>query len=527
MKKEIGNVDAVPSKRLYLSIIADYGLNLAVSELIDNALDIWDKNGRQGDLIVKVSLDTIQQNIEIIDNAGGVQKDVLKVLVGPGQTGNSPLSESIGIFGVGTKRAVVALAQDIAIATRYQKQPTYQIEFDDKWLNTEDWELPFYQVDNIEEGTTEIHLQRLRTHISDNDIDMLRDHLGAVYARFLNDPCVNISVNSQKVTPRLFENWAYPPGFQPRRYKGKLDSLGGEGEVRVDVLAGLSKESSPATGEYGVYFYCNDRLVARAVKDYEVGFAKGLAGLPHPSASLARVIVSLNGPAQLMPWNSSKSGINYNSQTFVALRGFLGQVTKDYVSLSRRLEGQWDEQVFQYEDGDIKDVVIADLPNAKKSYLPPLPVSKLRYGERVAQLNRTVAKEKPWTIGLYEGMAAVNLIGRQKLQQRNRFALILLASTLEIGFKDYLVNESGHHYTERELLTIFESMHKVREEVKKYVPASTIPDGTWGLVEYYQNIRNKLTHERASVSLADEQITAYQGIVQEILWKLFGLQFED
>ncbi len=59
---------------------------------------------------------------------------------------------------------------------------------------------------------------------------------------------------------------------------------------------GLTRESSPAAGEYGVYFYCNDRLVARAKKTMEVGFTKGLAGLPHPKVSLTRGLVKASGP---------------------------------------------------------------------------------------------------------------------------------------------------------------------------------------------------------------------------------------
>ena len=38
MKKEVDTIDAVPSKRLFLSIIADYDLNRSICELIDNAL---------------------------------------------------------------------------------------------------------------------------------------------------------------------------------------------------------------------------------------------------------------------------------------------------------------------------------------------------------------------------------------------------------------------------------------------------------------------------------------------------------
>jgi hypothetical protein len=45
MKNQVGTVDAIPSKRVFLSIIADYDLNRSVCELIDNALDIV--GGRQ------------------------------------------------------------------------------------------------------------------------------------------------------------------------------------------------------------------------------------------------------------------------------------------------------------------------------------------------------------------------------------------------------------------------------------------------------------------------------------------------
>ena len=39
--------------------------------------------------------------------------------------------------------------------------------------------------------------------------------------------------------------------------------------VNVEVMAGLSNESSPTTGDYGVTFYCNDRLVISNSKSPE------------------------------------------------------------------------------------------------------------------------------------------------------------------------------------------------------------------------------------------------------------------
>jgi hypothetical protein len=522
MKSEVDRVDATPSKRLFLSIIADYDLNRSICELIDNALDIWVKNGKSTPIDIRIDLDKNQQTMRVSDNAGGVKKEEMRVIVGPGQTSNLPTDEVIGIFGVGTKRAVVALAQDIKIITRHGKSTTYQVEFDENWLlQAEDWQLPVYQVADIAEGTTIIDLQKLRVRITDEAISQLKEHLEATYARFLADSKVSIKLNAMKLQPLNFENWAYPPSYEPRRYFGDLLTEDG-GTVKVEVLAGLTMESSPAGGEYGVYFYCNDRLVARGLKTYEVGFTKGLAGQPHPSVSLTRVIVSLNGEARLMPWNSSKSDINPNHSVFVALREWLVQVVKDYASLSRRLEGDWPEKVFEYPKGGIIDVKIDSFPEASKSYLPPLPKSKPRYGDLVKQANRKVAKQKPWTTGLYEGIIAVDMIFNQRLEQKNRICLIILDSTLEIALKEFLVNDSGYTYSEVTLLKVFSNRSDVQKEVEKFVH---LESEIWKKIDYYYRLRCKLVHERATVTVNDSQVEDYREVVQVVLRRLFNLQF--
>lgn len=521
MKKEVDRVNAVPSKRLFLSIIADYDLNRSICELIDNALDIWVKNGKNQPLKIQINLDKDQQTIYISDNAGGVKKDDIRVIVGPGQTTNLATEEVIGIFGVGTKRAVVALAQDTKISTRYGKNKTYRVEFDDSWLQNEDWELPVYEIDEISESTTIIELQKLRIKITDEAISQLKEYLQATYARFLTNSQVTIQLGTDKLKPINFENWAYPPSYPPHRYVGSL--LTEEGKmVKVEVLAGLTMESSPAGGEYGVYFYCNDRLIARGLKNYDVGFTKGLAGGPHPSVSLTRVIVSLNGEAGLMPWNSSKSGIAPNHSIFIALRSWLVQVVKDYASLSRRLEGDWPEKVFKYPTGKIAEIKIPSFPSAKKSYLPPLPKSKPRYGDLVEKTNRRIAKEKPWTKGLYESIIAVDLITKQKLEQKNRISLILLDSTLEIAFKEFLVNDSGNSYSDAKLFDLFSNRSNVQKEVQKYINFN--PE-LWKKIDHYYRLRNKLIHERATVGISDSQIEDYRRVVQKILNRLFKLRF--
>jgi hypothetical protein len=521
MKNQIDELDATPSKRLFLSIIADYDLNRSICELVDNALDVWVRSGKAGQINITIVLNKEQQAIKVEDDAGGLAKHELRYIVGPGQTGTSPTDETIGIFGVGTKRAVVALAQDIKIKTRYKREKTYQIDFDDDWLQDEDWLLPVYEVDEIAEGRTIVELQKLRVQITDEAIIQLKDHLSTTYAKFLSNKSVILNVNGDKMSPEFFENWAYPPRYPPQKYVGPLKTED-YGVLRVEAIAGLSRESSPATGEYGVYFYCNDRLVARALKTFEVGFTKGFAGLPHPKVSLTRVLVSLNGDARAMPWNSSKSDISTKHEVFLALHEWLVQVVKDYASLSRIWMGDWPKKVFKYKTGSIKEIQVDNFPAVKKSFLPAPPKSRPRYGERITQKNRTIAKRKPWAKGLYEGVIAADLISKQRLEQRNRIALIVLDSTLEIAFKEYLVNDSGTAYNDARLLSIFANRTAVHNEIKKYVKVNA---DTWKKIEFYYRLRCKLVHERVTVGIGDGQIKDFREVVEAVLTKLFKLKF--
>jgi sensor histidine kinase regulating citrate/malate metabolism len=121
MKKEIDKLDGTPHKRFILSIVSDYDLNRSICELIDNATDIWIKNGRKNKLNISVNFDQNQKTISILDNSGGVQQKDLNFLISPGASTNTTDDNTIGIFGVGTKRAVIALSQDIKITSRYKK----------------------------------------------------------------------------------------------------------------------------------------------------------------------------------------------------------------------------------------------------------------------------------------------------------------------------------------------------------------------------------------------------------------------
>ena len=510
---------------MYWSIISDYGLKTGLCELVDNALDRWTIAKQKKPLIVDIGLNANRQLIAVSDNAGGVRESELRVLLAPGGSMNDPDAKLIGIFGVGSKRAGIALGEHVQIRTRYRRERSLQLDITAEWLETPDWTMNYYAIPDIAPGTTQVEISHLRKPFSSSDVEDIRIHLGETYAWFL-DQGSKILVNGSTVAARTFENWAYPPDFAPREAVFDV-GMAKDQKVQVAITGGLIRDRDPEQENYGVYFYCNNRLIVKELKAREVGyFVTAEAGVPHPDASLCRVIVRLQGAAKLMPWNSSKSAINFDHPLFEHVRPTLIQLTSHYSSLSRRLKDDWEGKVLAHQSGLIEKLEPEDVTVRDPLVLPPLPrVNKLQV-EKLKSLNRTQIHDQPWTLGLVEAMAAVGIIGRQRLETRNRIALILLDSNFEIALKEFIVHREdlfpSSAYGKAAIQKLFERRSDVIAAVSKKVP---IPPKLLTKAQHYYNIRNKLIHERATVEPTDTDVETYSATIEEILSILFKLRF--
>lgn len=525
-KTEIGPVDGTPEKRMFWSIISDYDLQTGVCELVDNALDLWMVGKQKGELRIAISLEVDRQLISIKDNAGGVEQKDLRLLVAPGGSRNDPNAEIIGIFGVGSKRAGVALGEQVVMKTRHGTGQTFQVDITNEWLESPDWEIQAYAIPDIDAGTTQVEISHLRKPFAQVDVDELVIHLGETYDWFLRRKGCQIKVNRNEITPQGFEMWAFPPGFEPRTAVFEL-AFPGHDQIKVEVTAGLIRDRVPEADNYGVYFYCNHRLIVKELKTREVGyFITSEAGVPHPDASLCRVIVRLDGPARLMPWNSSKTGLNFHHQAFQQIRPTLIQLVSHFSSLSRRLKDNWDGKVFGYTSGKLQSVNPADLIPGKRLILPPLPRVNKAHVEELKARNKTKIQDQPWTLGLVEAVAAVDVIVRQKLQTKNRIALVLLDSNFEIALKEFIVHRTDSfpqsQFNDAAIQALFKDRRQVIAAVSQKV---VIPKKLLDKAKHYYGLRNKLIHERATVGITDEDVDNYHKTIQRVLKILFGLNF--
>lgn len=523
---QIAPVNGMPEKRLFLSIISDYDLRTGICELIDNALDQAVASNTLSSLIIEVTLDFDRQLIQVYDNAGGVSEDQLRLLVAPGASDRKFGRELIGIFGVGGKRAGVALGELVEIKTRRKGSKSVQINIDSQWLESEDWHLPAYEIPSIRVGTTCVDISKLRRSFTEEEVNDIEKHLCETYSWFIENKC-KIFLNKKILNLIRFDKWAFPPGFEPRSsiFEFYPD---GQHKVVAQITAGLIQDRDPETENYGVYFYCNNRLIIKELRTRDVGyFISSEAGVPHPDASLCRVIVSLNGAAELMPWNSSKSGINYNHSVFLQIRPKLIELVKFFSSLSRRFKHNWESDVYQYKTGETEIITGEEMLASKKIILPKLPrVRKISRIDEIKNANTRILRDKPWTLGLVESLCLVEIIMKQTLDTRNRAAMILLDSNFEISLKEFIVNNSAlfppHIYTDVKISSIFKARHLVINEVQ---PHANFSPTLLSKVQHFYNLRNKLVHERATVGITDAQIVDYTGTIEKVLTILFGLKF--
>lgn len=528
MKKDRRTVPAIPSKRMYQSIIADYDTETSLCELIDNALDAWVKGGKSKLLEILLTIDVQQQVIVVIDNAGGIKESDILNIIAPGHTSNLGDESTIGVFGVGSKRAVVALGQKIKISTRFANEKTLVVEYDDQWLQQDTWEMEYYtETINISPASTKVEVTMLRSVLDESLIERLYEHIGSTYARFLTTKSVRIKINGDPLKAVVYDkSWSYPPNYEPQNVTFSIP-VESERSIDVQLIGGLIGKDQVGEGRYGVYFYCNDRLVLQADKSYDFGFSIGQAGLPHPQLNLMRVIVNMTGSPIRMPWNSSKTGINFKNAIFQRIRPRIVQLVTYYARLARKFVGDVDENVYKFNKGQITEAKLDDPEKPIKLYTLPVPIKKEEYGSLLNRLNKDIATDKPWVKGLYEGLIVVDNLVQSNLTQRNRFSLIILDSTLEIAMKEYLAHFAGkaNKIAKAKLINILSN----RADVEQAVGArrKDIARKTWNLVNHFYLMRNKLIHEVATADVKVEDVNQYREVVEGILSKLFKLKFTE
>ena len=336
--------NATPTKRFFVEMITrDISLEDAILDLIDNSIDsfirtrgvelsaatlletdlpvLTDKQGKP--VLAAVTVELRSDGFRIEDKTGGISRkkaqDEVFRFGAPGDRDHA----SLGVYGIGLKRAIFKLGRHIRITSRTVDEG-FEIHLDAKtWQeNPDDWTIPMEFIDgvgSVEEAGTVIEISELypnvKARITDGTAERrLFKHIGETYPYFLGR-MVTVALNGVTVPATeipLGRSEDVTPSVLYDRQNG----------VKVTLVSGLADRAKGDwnTDRAGWYVLCNGRVVVSADKTELTGWGAG--GPQFVSKYRGFVGIAFffaNDPVEL-PWTTTKRGINRESPAFIKAR---------------------------------------------------------------------------------------------------------------------------------------------------------------------------------------------------------------
>ena len=354
-------VEAAPTKEFFVyMLVRDIALPRAILDLVDNCVDgairLRAEDSFQG---LHVALDVTRERFRIADNCGGIPVDVAqKYAFRFGRLPEAvPTKHSIGQFGVGMKRALFKIGRQFTVQSTTGSGGFVISEDVEEWKHKPDWNftLTELQLDPAAEPGTTVTIEALHhtvseafgleTFITDLRQQVQQAHTSAI-ERGMTFSVNGIPLEYQPI--ELLDSETLKPAFRERY----LTSPEGVEPVRVRIYAGVG-ESDPQ--EAGWYIFCNGRMVVSSDQTETTGWGtEGGTVVPkfhNRSARFRGYVFFDSDNAALLPWNTTKTGVDVDSPVFRSTKQEMISLMRPVIDflnkLSREVEAHDDETPLQ------------------------------------------------------------------------------------------------------------------------------------------------------------------------------------
>jgi len=350
----MANVHAYPRKQFFLEMFTrDISLEDCVLDLIDNSMDslLRSRNidieaqvlgAAQGgqtraaiapaQIIVKYS----ESQFDISDNCGGIsKKEAEDEVFCFGHSSKVPTGR-LGVYGIGMKRAIFKIGNTIEVTSR-TTESSFTVSIDVlKWsqkdTSLEDWTFPITKVEAgvpLSKAGTSITIKDLRPEVkvrmNDGTLDAaLSNAIGHTYPAFL-DSLVKVKINKVDV-----DRSDLPFGGSGDIKPG-IDKFEEDG-VKVTLLATLAPMDKRTQEIAGWYVLCNGRVVVLHDKSDLTGWGIGLPAFHSKYRGFVGVALFTSANPMLLPWNTSKRGLNREAVIYQKARNRMAGVSRPVIT---------------------------------------------------------------------------------------------------------------------------------------------------------------------------------------------------
>lgn len=417
-------ISAAPTKRFFVEmLVRDIALEDAILDLLDNCIDgVVRTAGSAGEAPYENFEARITMKpgyFEIADNCGGIPQRALEraFRMGRPEGGDKGTAATVGMYGIGMKRAIFKLGTEAKVASR-SFDVNFNVGISSQWLKDEyTWELPieYLAITDGDYGTT-ISVPALNGDISarfdeenDNFISYFKNSLSSNYT-FIILKGFKVFVNGEEIKPQPFNLLVSSEGdveeekltkgsLRPYVFRGELDG------VSVQIFAGLSRplptddeiekeeDIRQSRDDAGWTIICNDRIVVYRDKTRLTGWGEASVPAFHGQfiAFSGLVILKSNDPWKL-PLTTTKRGIDASSELYLSIKDFMREATKTFTSFTNKWKRNPEERTALYKAAS--PMTVAQLQTATADYdmtkskklegterfMPLLPVPKTDNG---------------------------------------------------------------------------------------------------------------------------------------------------
>lgn len=404
-------LNGAPTKRFFVSMLPrDIELDDAILDLVDNCID-GAMRQKRGKLETEhpfegywCNLTVNQTEFVLEDNCGGIPDDYLEAAFRLGRPsidldGDLP---TIGMYGIGMKRAIFKMARDATVVSRSESQ-AIEVQYSAEWLNPdrEDWNLPVRELESNGNLGVAIRVTDLQPEVatrfnSETFLDDLRDRLGQHFA-YIMGKGFSIKLNGNEIRPETVR-LIFSEKIKPFDYEANVDGV----KIKVTIgfyrnltrQAELEEATDPeetdtatrAADEAGITVVCNDRVVVISDRSAVTGW--GIANTPryHPQfRAIAGLISFFCDDARLLPVSTTKRNLDTDSNTYRLARNAAMDGIKLFVGFTNRWKGSEemvDHLLVSHERVEAKSVslVVSEGRNVRNSqhqerkYMPKLPM---------------------------------------------------------------------------------------------------------------------------------------------------------
>ncbi len=410
---------ANPTKEFFVNMITrDITLEDSIFDLIDNSVDAaWKAIGSPAMSLMddtdlseySISIELSPKQFLIRDNCGGMSlNDAVDHAFSFGRRESEENDDySIGVYGIGMKRAVFKIGREIRIRSTVTEDNGSTLAFAvpisvNNWLksNNPPWDFDIVDDEKLDKHGVEIVVEdlTLAARISLNNpafIENLRRMITRDYMIYLNRG-LNITVCGQEITSMPIK-LARSDDFAPLRDNYR-EQQNGE-FVSVEIIGGMAAAPPDSTEpdekhdgdkRFGWYVACNGRIVLAADKSTISGW--GTSDWPQwhrqYSGFIGFVLFSAPNTATL-PLTTTKRSVDLTSEIFKQAQIKMRALSKEWIAYTNTRK----QTLKEAKEKEDKTEAVT-IQSVKKSSAIRLPKLKPKDVERPANVHYSVPVTK-------------------------------------------------------------------------------------------------------------------------------------